>query len=85
MGIFGRDPDGTITIPFWVWIAIKFIPAPWGAIVTLIVKIIDSLPAPGKEAVMRAYAQAKITGDNTKLTEAIHEAVVEKRERDLVR
>lgn len=85
MGLFPKDDDGTLHIPFWVWIAIKFVPAPWGAIVTLIVKILDSLPVAQKADVVQAYANAKMTGDMTKLTEAVHEAATQQRERDLVR
>lgn len=70
------DNDGTISIPWWLKVAMRFIPAPWGAIVTLIVNIIDQLPAPKKAAVVNAMAKANLKGENAELAQAIHDAVV---------
>lgn len=71
------DSDGTFRIPLWVKFALHFVPSPLGPIIKLVIDIIDRLPAPKQAAVVDAYGQAKIKGNDSLLTEALHMSVLE--------
>lgn len=65
------DADGTISIPWWLKLAAKLVPAPWGVILSVIVNIIDMLPAPQRTALM-AVARG---GDKEALKNAVLECL----------
>jgi hypothetical protein len=69
---FPTEPDGTFAIPWWVRLALRFVPEPFRSLVEALIDILDKLPAPKQAGLIAALKK----GDATTLTRELHACTV---------